>query len=119
MFEGPGTVLAADSKKRGGRRFTGRPHHPNISFAHMVGRTALIVHFISESHLQIFYLEDQDTLMESRITEDEEVKDMKASLNWLPVARPTSSGLCWKLQREISCAGEFPAVWRWRRALRL
>lgn len=71
----------------------------------MVGRTALIVHFTSESHLQIFDLEDQDTLMESRRTEDVEVKDMKALLNLLPVARPTSSALCWKLQREISCAG--------------
>lgn len=54
--------------------------------------------------------------MESRRTEDEEVNDMKASLYWLPVAGPTSSALFWKLQIEISCAGEFPAVWRWMRA---
>lgn len=71
----------------------------------MVRRTALIVHFTSESHLQIFDLEDQDTLMESKRTQDEEVKDMKASLNRLLVAGPSSSALCWKLQREISCAG--------------
>jgi len=100
MFEGPGTVLAADSKKRGGRRFTGRPYHLNISFAQMVWKNTSYC----SSHLLmlIFYLENQDTLIESESgrNEDEEVKDIKASLNQLSLAGPTSSGLCKRLKRE-------------------
>lgn len=93
MFEGPGTVLAADSKKRGGRE---EVYWKALSSKHFICSNGWKNNSYCSSHLLmlIFYLENQDTLMESGRNEDEEVKDIKASLNRLSSAGPTSSGLC-------------------------